>query len=148
MGGRKSETCWAINKRQDNKLKNFCIWLVIYLNCTMMHGLQTLNLANLRNLRLPPRRNWLCSSFGLWQARLLTALAFGPMTTTLSLTGRFYELMSSNHIQAPHNINTQLHNLESFLFLSSLRMASKRYPETSYPSYNTTPLYIPKQLHQ
>jgi hypothetical protein len=39
MGGRTSETCWAVNNRQDNKLKNFCIWLVIYLNCTMMHGL-------------------------------------------------------------------------------------------------------------
>jgi hypothetical protein len=25
-------TCWAVNKPQDNKLKNFCIWLVIYLN--------------------------------------------------------------------------------------------------------------------
>jgi hypothetical protein len=24
---------------QDNKLENGCIWLVIYLNCTMMHGL-------------------------------------------------------------------------------------------------------------
>jgi hypothetical protein len=42
MGGRTPETCWAVNKRQDNKLKNFCIWLVIYLNCTMMHGLTNL----------------------------------------------------------------------------------------------------------
>jgi len=24
--------------RQDIKLENCCIWLVIYLNCTMMHG--------------------------------------------------------------------------------------------------------------
>ena len=28
--------------RQDNKLENCCIWLVIYLNCTMMHGLKNL----------------------------------------------------------------------------------------------------------
>ena len=42
MGGRTSETCWAVNKRQDNKLENCCIWLVIYLNCTMMHGLTNL----------------------------------------------------------------------------------------------------------
>jgi hypothetical protein len=42
MGGRTSETCWAVNKRQDNKLKNCCVWLVIYLNCTMMHGLTNL----------------------------------------------------------------------------------------------------------
>jgi len=34
MGGRMPETCWAVNKRQDNKLKNCCIWLVIYLNLT------------------------------------------------------------------------------------------------------------------
>jgi hypothetical protein len=38
MGRRTPETCWAVNKHQDNKLKNRCIWLVIYLNCTMMHG--------------------------------------------------------------------------------------------------------------
>ena len=33
MGGRTPETCWAVNKRQDNKLENRCIWLVIYLKC-------------------------------------------------------------------------------------------------------------------
>jgi hypothetical protein len=42
MGGRTPETSWAVNKRQDNTLENFCIWLVIYLNCTMMHGLTNL----------------------------------------------------------------------------------------------------------
>jgi len=31
-------------KRQDNKLENCCIRLVIYLNCTMMHGLTNLKL--------------------------------------------------------------------------------------------------------
>jgi hypothetical protein len=31
MGGRTPVTCWAVNKRQDNKLENCCIWLVIYL---------------------------------------------------------------------------------------------------------------------
>ena len=38
MGGKVPETCWAVNKCQDNKLKICCIRLVIYLNCTMMHG--------------------------------------------------------------------------------------------------------------
>ena len=42
MGGKTPETCWAVNKRQDNKLKNCCIRLVIYLNCTMMRGLTNL----------------------------------------------------------------------------------------------------------
>jgi len=42
MGGKTPETCWAVNKRQDNKLKNYCIRLVIYLNCTMTHGLTKL----------------------------------------------------------------------------------------------------------
>jgi hypothetical protein len=32
MGGKTPETCWAVNRRQDNKLKNCCIRLVIYLN--------------------------------------------------------------------------------------------------------------------
>jgi hypothetical protein len=42
----KPVTCWAVNKRQDNKLQNCCIWLVIYLNCTMMHGLTNLKFPN------------------------------------------------------------------------------------------------------
>jgi len=33
MGGETPETCWAVNKRQDNKLEKCCIWLVIYLKC-------------------------------------------------------------------------------------------------------------------
>ena len=32
MGGETPETCWAVNKRQDNKLENCCIYLLIYLN--------------------------------------------------------------------------------------------------------------------
>ena len=31
VGGRMPKTCWDVNKRQDNKLENWCIWLVIYL---------------------------------------------------------------------------------------------------------------------
>ena len=31
-----------LHKRQDNKLENCCMWLVIYLNCTVMHGLTNL----------------------------------------------------------------------------------------------------------
>jgi hypothetical protein len=34
MGGKTPQTCWAVNERQDNKLKICCIWLMIYLNCT------------------------------------------------------------------------------------------------------------------
>ena len=33
---------WSVNKRQDNKLKNCCSRLVIYLNFTMMHRLTNL----------------------------------------------------------------------------------------------------------
>jgi len=32
MGGKMPKTCWAVNRRQDNKLKICCIRLVIYLN--------------------------------------------------------------------------------------------------------------------
>jgi len=32
----------TVNKRQENKLKKCCIRLVIYLNCSMMHGLTNL----------------------------------------------------------------------------------------------------------
>jgi len=42
MDGKTPETCWAVNKRQDNKLKNCSIRLVIYLNWKVMHGLTNL----------------------------------------------------------------------------------------------------------
>jgi hypothetical protein len=42
MGRKTPKTCSSINIRQDNKLENCCIWLVIYLNCTMMQGLTNL----------------------------------------------------------------------------------------------------------
>jgi hypothetical protein len=35
MGGKTPETCWALNKRHDNKLENCYIWLVICLNFTL-----------------------------------------------------------------------------------------------------------------
>jgi hypothetical protein len=47
MGGKTPETCWAVNKHQDNKLENCCIWMVTYLNHTMMH-----RLTNLKHLQL------------------------------------------------------------------------------------------------
>jgi hypothetical protein len=46
MGGKRPVTCCAVNKRQDNKLKNCCIRLVIYLNCTMVHELTNLKFYN------------------------------------------------------------------------------------------------------
>ena len=39
MGGETPKTCWAVNKRQDNKLENCCIWLVNYLNLTYFYHL-------------------------------------------------------------------------------------------------------------
>ena len=70
MGGKTPETCWAVNKRQDNKLKNCCIRLVIYLNCTMMHGLKNLKfyisicipiicLTPILDKLLAYKRNWI-----------------------------------------------------------------------------------------
>jgi hypothetical protein len=38
MSGRTPETCWAVNKSQDNKLENCSIWLVIYLNLLLFFG--------------------------------------------------------------------------------------------------------------
>ena len=36
MGGKTPETRWAVNKRQDNIMENCCIWLVIYLNLSLL----------------------------------------------------------------------------------------------------------------
>jgi hypothetical protein len=40
MDGKTPETCWASNKRQDNKLENCCIWLVIYLVAPTSFGMK------------------------------------------------------------------------------------------------------------
>ena len=45
MGGKTPETCWAVNKRQDNKLENCCILMVIYLNWNYMHCLASLDIS-------------------------------------------------------------------------------------------------------
>jgi hypothetical protein len=39
MGGKTPETCSAVNKRKNSKLKNCCIRLVIYLKKKKMNGL-------------------------------------------------------------------------------------------------------------
>jgi hypothetical protein len=46
MGGRTPETRWAVNKLQNNKLKNCCICLVIYLNPNGIFGLPYLTTVN------------------------------------------------------------------------------------------------------
>jgi hypothetical protein len=76
MGGKTHETCWVVNKREDNKLKNCCIWLVIYLNCTMMHGLTNLKLLNLFVICVFTYRIAI-----LWMVCMLNLLCFIGMST-------------------------------------------------------------------
>ena len=71
MGGETPETCWAVSRRQDNKLKNCCIRLVIYLNCTMMHGLTNLKFY-IYILAHPVRKMWIIQEpkkIALWNKR-------------------------------------------------------------------------------
>jgi hypothetical protein len=46
MGGRTPKTCWAVHKRQENKLENCCIWLVIIWTVRWCTDLQTLKINN------------------------------------------------------------------------------------------------------
>ena len=55
----------AVNKRQDNKLENCCIRLVIYLNRTMMHGLTNLKFVNFQFFHIKP-----CIISGLYFVRV------------------------------------------------------------------------------
>jgi len=71
MGGKTPESFWAVNKRQDNKLKNFCIKLVIRLNCTMMHGLTNLKFY-ISILAQPVCKMWIIhepKKVALWNIR-------------------------------------------------------------------------------
>jgi hypothetical protein len=102
MGGKTSETFWTVNKRQDNKLINCCIWLVIYLNCTMTHGLTNLNSKNLFIRQLcvciSPIYNNSVTTENLWFfrwffQRVWSAIIFISATTTQLLSsGEFYKV--------------------------------------------------------
>jgi hypothetical protein len=45
MGGKTPDTCWAVNKRQVNKLENCCILMVVYLNWNDMPFLTSLDIS-------------------------------------------------------------------------------------------------------
>jgi hypothetical protein len=69
--GKTPETCWAVNKRQVNKLKNCCIRLVIYLNCTMMHRLTNIKFY-ISILAHPVCKMWIIhkpKNVALWNKR-------------------------------------------------------------------------------
>jgi hypothetical protein len=51
----------TVNKRQDNKLENCCIWLVIYLNCTIVHGLTNLKKCMCVAKLMFPQKVYVCS---------------------------------------------------------------------------------------
>ena len=61
MGGKTLETCWAVNKSQDNKLENCCIWLVIYLNVEFVSD---------RMSRMVLKGHWLNIIVLNWHARI------------------------------------------------------------------------------
>jgi hypothetical protein len=75
MGGKTPETCWAVNKRQDNKLENCFNWLVIYLNFMFVLGTRKHKAYSVRNLRLFERFIWdvrlfefFCYFFFIWSS--------------------------------------------------------------------------------
>ena len=71
MGGKTPKTCWAVNKRQDNKLKNCCIRLVTYLSCTTTHGLTNLKFY-IKSLAHPVCKMWIIQEpkkVTLWNKR-------------------------------------------------------------------------------
>jgi hypothetical protein len=63
MNGETPETWWAVIKRQDNKQENCCIYLVIYLNCAMIHGLTSLKLKKKIVLLFPFPRTFCYPEF-------------------------------------------------------------------------------------
>jgi len=70
MGLRTPETCWAVNKCQVVNWRDCCIWLVIYLNRTMMHGL-----TNFKLTMCFFNQNQICSNFHMISLNLLLFLS-------------------------------------------------------------------------
>ena len=95
MGGTTSETCWAVNKRQDNKLENFCIRLVIYLNCTMMHGLTNLNFRTRCYMSLFPKSLTSIPASKILNIREFFKNWFGPKSyVKISMFNDYWQLGS------------------------------------------------------
>jgi hypothetical protein len=51
MGGKTPEIYWAVYKRQDNKLINCCIWLVIYLDWRLYICVKLINKRPTENIK-------------------------------------------------------------------------------------------------
>jgi hypothetical protein len=85
MGGRTPKTRWVVNKRQDNRLKNCCVRLAIYLNCTMMHGLANLKpVVSLPNFVTDLMKHclyWSNCPFPRWQINEYKAYGGAPSKT-------------------------------------------------------------------
>jgi hypothetical protein len=98
MGGRTPATCWAVIKRQDNKLEDCCIWLVIYFNCTIVHGLTNLKVnlmlkysQKCQKLRTEKRgyenvmEEWLCKVFDITYVPVLLDLRDSYVPETIPI---------------------------------------------------------------
>jgi hypothetical protein len=83
MGGRTLRTCWAVNKHQDNKLKNCCIWL-IYLNCGLSFFCKFLNHSDCR----PGLSNCRCDAVLIFRVKCIFPV---PLSLTFSYERRTSE---------------------------------------------------------
>jgi len=91
-GGRTPETWWAVNKRQDNKLKNCCIWLVIYLNYMMKNDTQSWDVG------CDIRRNATRLRFSLHWAFIQTVWYSGMWMGTVSMEAAATSKYTVNHV--------------------------------------------------
>jgi len=88
MGGRTPETRWAVNKRQYNKLKNCCIWLVIYLKCGISSFCKFLNRSDCR----PGFSNCRCDAVLIFRVKCIFPVPF-------SLTFSYERRTSESELQ-------------------------------------------------
>jgi len=94
MGGKTPETCWAVNKRQDNKMESCCIRSVIYLN---------LKKFTFNNITKKPfflsLFMWLHKTVGNWRNGLLSQNTARLITCTIEcLLWKSLEWMSRDLI--------------------------------------------------
>jgi hypothetical protein len=87
MGGRTPKTCWAVNKCQD-KLKNCCIWLLIYLNCGISSFCKFLNRSDCQ----PGFSNCRCDAVIIFKVKCIFPVPF-------SLTFSYERRTSESELQ-------------------------------------------------
>jgi len=146
MGGKMPETCWAVNKRQDNKLENCCIWLVIYLNSPRSVSLTAWKSWNFIVQSRDGLHNLKFSSWQIQQFLQYPDCLWGQPSYGMILTTHLHPVLRCS---LTFSRNVSVLNTENVYVIKSFQLAykkSKNYKTSPQTSFINPQVYRDKNL--